>query len=748
MYQAVSNMKIETEIHQRNYAGDDGPMLLSGDPVHPRFGKDGDKYMTIKGSEVVINIQVTQADDYSWLYTNDDRELMVIIKVQNILWWSGFVLTDQYMEEQRPMRVLSITASDQLGLLDQRPFTFGSPAVSPSGYATILSILAKILSTAATTKTGLTLNIVDCCNLFEITMDHADTDDPLNQAKANQDLWVNANGTPASCKQVIDDIFTPLQCRLIQSVGKWYIERIPEMGGTSIDYREFDSTGAYVGNLSMNPQMSTAVKLATGTIEFTSGWKDRTLEVDYGLKPSLIPNFNFPDSAFTQDDPAIITGWTNDGTWKRQLVTSGNILMAETVSYLTARTEIVTDDFDISTAFKYVFNVKCGRMQHSLLPIYCDVVVSMWNGMDPGSRRYYNDIDNTWDVALITLTKINFPSITSFNQLTEQSLQIEAPPYNGQMSISFVSPYRGSLTSIDGTFYFGSVQVTGSLADDSEMINDLTFVDTISDNTNFTPPALSIVLSDGLEDDTLIPNYRGFIMVDAIGSRTWELKSLFGTGTDRALVNHLYSQWGCIFDSWWWQYSTPNKKYNGSFRGWLNPHQTVVVDGVTYLINDIDINLKRGEFSGTLIEIKDEQPSDGSGTLSLLLRNSKGTIYGFNGSGLIPQPGGIDGQLQFKSGGDFSGTTDVTFDGTRILKGGTLPLIEYRSGSESIASGEQQITFAEPFIAGDDYAILPIWGLDAEGNKMDGIPYSKDENGFKINFSVAVTFDYLAIIKR
>ena len=107
--------------------------------------------------------------------------------------------------------------------------------------------------------------------------------------------------------------------------------------------------------------------------------------------------------------------------------------------------------------------------------------------------------------------------------------------------------------------------------------------------------------------------------------------------------------------------------------------------------------------------------------------------------------------MQFKSGGDFDGTTNITFDPVsgRLLKGGTLPLIEYRRQTETTGAGEYQLTWDEAFDSGDVYSVdSVIWGLNADGVPVPGIPFDQDLDGFKINFGEVVTFVATAMIER
>lgn len=84
----------------------------------------------------------------------------------------------------------------------------------------------------------------------------------------------------------------------------------------------------------------------------------------------------------------------------------------------------------------------------------------------------------------------------------------------------------------------------------------------------------------------------------------------------------------------------------------------------------------------------------------------------------------------------------------RVLLSSILPTTIYRCNVESIASGEQLITFLEAFPSGTTYAILPIWGWNDDFGNLGANPYDLTVNGFKINFEAAVTFTYLAIIIR
>ena len=76
---------------------------------------------------------------------------------------------------------------------------------------------------------------------------------------------------------------------------------------------------------------------------------------------------------------------------------------------------------------------------------------------------------------------------------------------------------------------------------------------------------------------------------------------------------------------------------------------------------------------------------------------------------------------------------------------------KYRAAEEVVSSGEQTIFFSESFESGDVYTLnSPLAGVstDSEQIILWEIPYDLDEDGFKINFPMEVTINYLAIIER
>jgi hypothetical protein len=753
--QDITNILIDVEILQNGFDPAGAIEIILGEPaLITRMGGEGDKYAIIKGREVTMNILTRSTDDFSWLYTNNDRAFKMVIKHDSVIEWTGFVLPRQYQEAYSYEGEISITASDQLGLLADRPYQFGYPAVSPTGYQQVIIILANILSGTSTTKTGLDLLIYSAFNLFESNMDVSDDDkDPLNQVYVNQDRWINDDLTAASCKDVIEDLLRPLQCRVFQSAGVWWIQRIPDMADSSIDYRIYNRDGVQTGYLHFHPQVvidANFVILDGSTLSYDNAWRQRNIEISYGLKKSLIPNFNLPDKAFSDD--YTITGWTNTGEWGRIKALNQNILAA----YTSGRTAwddtkyIVMPEVTAVITQELSLSIDTGRSKYAdIFAPTCRIYIVLTT---ISGDTYYDDSTGSWSSSPGTfISGINFPRVNNINELVTQSITIKSVPGNGVLTIKIFAPYRHIYATFDDYFYFGNIKLTGEFttAIGDNYLDSQIFTDFLSDETNYQPDDFSIKFSDGLGDDSLLPYYNGFFKVGTICSTTWLKKSLIGVGTPLPLVNYT-TGWGVIADSWYYQYYTANKIFEGIFRGMLGFHNTLVIDSIIYLLNDIEIDLRDNIVSGSLIEILPETFGSGGGTLELKSRGIENELIS---SGLVSQPGGDDWELQIKSGGDFEGTDGITYDPTngRILKG-TLPLIEYRVNTETVTPGTTTIVFGvgdpDPFIAGDDPAVPPFWAVGDDGIGFLVIPENITINGFDVTVSVVATFTYTAIVRR
>jgi hypothetical protein len=108
------------------------------------------------------------------------------------IWYTGWLMPDQYIDDIQYVKQISLVFNDQLRLLSSKLYTVNGldlPTDSGGNFYTdfdlIINQLFNILD-----KTDLDLDICVANNLFEATnMTTAATDDPFNQASVNQDRW-------------------------------------------------------------------------------------------------------------------------------------------------------------------------------------------------------------------------------------------------------------------------------------------------------------------------------------------------------------------------------------------------------------------------------------------------------------------------------------------------------------------------------------------------------------------------------
>lgn len=731
-----TDVTVRVEILELDYAGEATAMILSGTPVVSRMANSGDKYTVLKGRELTINIVKQATDDYTWLASNVDRKFQVKLKLNGTLEWTGFLEVTPYEEDFSDVGIISVTASDQLGLLDSFDYTFGDPPVSPSGYEKIIVILAKALS-----KTGLELEIGNTVNLFEVSMyNSANSDDPFYQAEVDQDLWITDDLTPDNCANVIKDILSVFQCRVVQSAGQWWIQRIPDLSNASIPYRLFHYDGTYSAEGNYLPQIQTKRpddagitafslrSIAGGILEYDLPWKERELEVDFGLKPSLIPSYALPDSIFTQDIPAIITGWTNNaGWWRRFIPTKGNVLFANTADRSSGNVPYdvpgTGDDlylylptFEATIDDTFTLSIDTGRSpKTAAIAPKCRVEVILYTGGDPNDKYnywwyiqakdplapvniwYLQEADEwNWGVQGY-LNDIEFPETDDPARLTTQTATIPVPPMNGTIIVRISAPYRGFASTSNSILYIANINLASAIDPNTDHPTGQSFVDTFSTTGSNIPESLKIRITDNFPDyyildkyghATLVPGsaslylpfYRGIIKVNGAGTTKWQsswvtphllhLRPTHVPPPDQ--IGPGAVEEGCISDSWFWQYSTSNRLFKGSFVGAIKFHNIIKfteIDDVLFLIDDAEIDLKQGIINGTFIELKEETLGHATGDLVLKdygIIDVGASVRRFGGN---VSPSGSEGDLQFKSGSAFGASSKVNFSNDRLKVG-------------------------------------------------------------------------------
>lgn len=285
------------EIRKLDYEGsvtDD--VCGTGEPFElmMRGENDPNKFRVIFGGEAVLNLLSTTNFEWSFVFTNNPKELqMVYLKDFGSgyeIQWTGFILPHQYSEPYiAPKYPVSITAVDNLHQLD-RLFLADGSGLRFNGTIKAIELIAFCLK-----KTGLIMNIRCACNIYASGMNSTDTDDPLDQAYVDFDVYYLAENEP-TLMFVIQKTLDAFGARIVQWQNRWNIIRVEELR-SEFDYREFDEDGVYSSNGSFDPIATsdcTSIKwLATPTLQILPGYGAVKISYSLGLLENILRNGDF-----------------------------------------------------------------------------------------------------------------------------------------------------------------------------------------------------------------------------------------------------------------------------------------------------------------------------------------------------------------------------------------------------------------------------------------------------------------------
>lgn len=725
------------------YAGATIDPVLTGRPLLINYGGKGDLFDCIHGSEATINILAGPSDDYDWIKTTDPKKYQVKIYLNTVLYWIGFVLPGQALEDYLPFRVLLVTCSDGLGLLADTPYA--NAGVNYEGYDTYVNILTRALA-----LTGLSLKLRSVVNIFDVAMDTDVADDPLFQASINQNKFINSELEPSSCKTVTEECLRVLKCRVFQSQGVWYVVRTVEYEGTGPLYRQYDTAGAYDLNDAITPQRtitdisgSPRFMLMRGTrVEQNQGIKSYEITEDYGWRESALMGYSLPNLEFQPiiffSAPKHFTISATSGF--RPIKANGEWSFwcpsAESVDGQYMKSDPITVAIGSSIQFKIMGGSK------KPFDTAGDIVGQKWKFY---FRLNANGTPWYWTGKIWTLTPTYWqPKMESANldQPSEHSFLIDPWPAAGLFELFvYDTIYNPFVTEIIVVPY--SVDNTAKLPQLSTVNIE------IDANNVVKPQSETFLFTDGnadINDDAY--NYDGIIQVAGAPSTEWKSKGW------------LY------FKLWEWaaqyqidQNTTPSLKLRANILGQYHYYQILKVPGLgdkLFPPDDVEIDCRASMISGTWIELKPlaalvayTESNNYTGIASSIGASEKSgmvTKITLGGQMIVEQTAPVTSIL--KSGGGGSNVVPASPD-----------LI--RSNTETVNPGETRILFTDPLPEGYAYtfATNPIPGLTSDGQTLWSYPHWTDpadpvevSQGFLINFEVeagiTVTFSYTVNVKR
>ena len=202
-----------------------------------------DLYQAIRSTLLTINIVTDTTQDLSELWEQDERYWDVFYSRDSVEIFRGY-LANEEVEQPFNADVWTITleARDALGFLEDLAFVDGDTGLNWTDNKTVIETIADciyrgygqpLLAMDIYASTGFTLQ--DDSN-FE------------TNAYVEMDAFLDDNGEPQSCKEVLEAMLEALGCTIFMYRGKYVVVNI-ELWTTllqsNLDYRIYDETGTY-----------------------------------------------------------------------------------------------------------------------------------------------------------------------------------------------------------------------------------------------------------------------------------------------------------------------------------------------------------------------------------------------------------------------------------------------------------------------------------------------------------------------
>ena len=521
----------ELLIQEDGYAGAVTEVEGAGNPFSMTFDTPSDfKIDPINGSYAKIRL-MTQTDfEFVNLYTNSNRKYKVIYNVDGSLYWTGFILPDQYQEQYKgPPYVNEFIAADQLGFLKVI-------AWDREDVETEITTLGAILA-----KTNLDLDLWEGLNIYEDAHSSTTADSPLDQTYINAKVFDG--------KTYYDALYGLLfkyAGVILQDRGKWFIWR-PEDATASFTRRLWTySAGVftYDSNESHNPIVSTTsappatavadlVRIANrGKMFIDAAWKSYTLTQNYDKIENALLN-----GGFTEWNGVTLESWTQYGAFTYYQESNSvriNGLPGRTSERFAQRINcnhnraLVSASWEVYVNKGDTMNITV-RIKRQIVgqptPLYWDFDNGEWTYGPP--NPYFNkEYDNSAGAnALIESGNFEFTAWHSFNYGTTEYLEIEL-----YVPIGTATSYlRWKEVKVEYTQ--GGISDNDSIPFPEETVHDIE----INPDNNADGGSFDMLLSDMLQHVSLAYLgfvYNGGLWLDSgqlMPTRDWTASGITGT---------------------------------------------------------------------------------------------------------------------------------------------------------------------------------------------------------------------------
>jgi hypothetical protein len=325
------NFKVR--ILQKNYNSAITELKMGGEPVVINYNGSEEKFDIIRGSECILNFYCNYNYQFEEIVTADKNEFRIEILKDNVLYWSGYVIQDNYDEPFMPLPYqVTIRATDGLGDLKLYDFMQNNGFILAD--LTLIDALLLCLG-----KLQNATQLVTSIDVFETNVDRLNaSNESLNRVYVNPFLFLKNETETLKCDEVVKIILECFNCYIYFKEGKYFIDRINYKASSNslvtrtynVTFNDFSSDSNVVGsrNILSSISRSGATKFinADQSITYTPTYNKAILKNDAVQPKTLLLNSFF---RYWNDSTTTPNYWERIGTFAIEKVTfprSGNAL--------------------------------------------------------------------------------------------------------------------------------------------------------------------------------------------------------------------------------------------------------------------------------------------------------------------------------------------------------------------------------------------------------------------------------------
>ncbi len=304
----MDDLGIIWKIHIKEKASESFDIIdfeCAGTPINfSWYGSDEVFDQNINGSKMDLNIWTKEDFQLLDLFSADQVQFQTIVYQDNNLFWKGYVIPGIYQEpyDQAPL-LTSIRSTDGLGLLKEYQFKdLGYEFTRQKPSVVIYDILNLV---------GIT-QFTEYINLYCEGISDGTGDSPLDQLGVDPQLYDQDN-----CYQALESILETFNAGIKQDLdGKFVIYRYKEITEDTMYGRKFTggTTKTAVSKdpdqvVKRNSNFSKICNVEGGTLSMIPQASRHIINYDFGLKESVLKNFDFHYDKFELNGAWSIPEW-------------------------------------------------------------------------------------------------------------------------------------------------------------------------------------------------------------------------------------------------------------------------------------------------------------------------------------------------------------------------------------------------------------------------------------------------------